>query len=127
MKYSIAVNSARLQAVVTEAGNDCKVQLFDAGFATKLGEFSQVGVLGAVASTTLSLTLAPDTTGIVDGTAALMRITKADGTTMVMEGTAGTPTGDPATEPDLTLNTTSVQLGKALAMLASSIEAGNQA
>ena len=127
MKYSTAVLTARHQATITEAGNDCKIQIFNAGYTTKLGEFSQVGALGTAALTTLTLTLPADTTGIVDGTAALMRITKADGTTMVMEGTAGTPTGDPATEPDLTLNTTSVQLGKALAMLASAIEAGNQA
>jgi hypothetical protein len=73
----------------------------------------------AASAATLSPTLPAATTGSAAGTATWFRIVKADGTTQVIDGSAGT------SGTDLVLNTATISVGVNVSISAFTITRGN--
>jgi hypothetical protein len=125
--YNPLLRNSQLDAITAFAGPGAKLQLMDGtrpatggAATTKLAEF----VLGspfapAASGATLSPTLPAATTGLAAGTATWFRIVKADGTTHVIDGSAGT------SGTDLVLNTATISVGVNVSVSAFTITRGN--
>lgn len=126
-KYNVTLRNAQLDAITTFAGNGAKLRIYDGtqpatgGTATTmLAEFTLGTPFAAgAASASLSPTLPANTTGAAAGTAAWFRIVKSDGTTHVLDGSAGT------SGTDLVLNTASITVGVTVSITAFTITRGN--
>lgn len=99
MSYSTELRNAKLDANTTVIGNAGKLEIYagadTAGTANAEGTLLAVFPLGSpfappAAGGVQSPTLPAATTGVATGTAGWARITKADGTTAVMDRTVGT-------------------------------------
>jgi hypothetical protein len=108
---STAARNARGAAITAEAGNAAKFQIYSGtrpatGVAiaaqVKLAEFVMGTPFATTTAGVTSITVPANATGLADGTATWARLTKADGTTFVMDLSAGT---------DFTLNTATVSIG----------------
>lgn len=115
-----ALRNSRADAITTFAGNGAKLRVYTAAYAVQLLEFDCGTPFAPSASSgVLTLTLGAATaTG--SGTAAIARIYKADGTTVVMEGlTVGTSGAN--------INLTSVALtaGDSVSVTSATITEGN--
>ncbi len=125
--YATTLRNAQLDAITTFAGSGAKLRIYDGtrpatgGTATTLlAEFTLGSPFaGAAASGSLSVTLPSDTTGVAASTATWFRIVKADGTTHVLDGSAGT------SGTDLVLNTAAISVGVTVAVTAFTIARGN--
>lgn len=125
--YNALLRNAQLDAITTFAGNGAKLRIYSGtqpatgGTATTLlAEFTLGSPLApAASSAVLSPTLPADTTGAATGTATWFRIVKADGTTHVIDGTAGT------SGTDLVLNTASITSGGAVSVTSWTITRAN--
>lgn len=125
--YAVTLRNSQLDAITAFAGAGAKLRIYTAtqpatgGTATTLLAEFTLGTPFAAASSaaTLSPTLPSATTGAAAGTAAWFRIVKADGTTHVLDGTAGT------SGTDLILNTTTISVGVAVSISAFSVTRGN--
>ena len=86
------LRNARATAIVTEAGTSAKLAVYTSGYATKLYESTcNASQFGTVSGGVLTLSAVGNATATAAGTAAIARLFKSDGTTMVMEGlTVGT-------------------------------------
>lgn len=85
------LRNARSTAIVTEAGSGAKLAVYTAAYATKLYESVCAATLGTVSGGVLTLNAVASATAVAGGTAAIARLFKSDGTTMVIEGlTVGT-------------------------------------
>jgi hypothetical protein len=95
--FSTALRNARLAAIVTEAGANAILRLYDGtrpatgGAATNiLSEHTCAAVLGTVAAGVLTFNaIGSDTSANNTGTATWARIVKSDGTTHVADMSAG--------------------------------------
>jgi hypothetical protein len=123
--FSTAVRNARGSVLTTEAGNAAKFQIYSGtrpatGAAitsqVKLAEFTMGTPFATTSAGVTTITLPANATGLAVGTATWARLTKADGTTFVMDLTAGT---------DFTLNTTTVSVGLILQMTLGTITEGD--
>lgn len=124
--FSTTLRNARADAITTNVGSAAKFQIYDGtrpatGAAitsqVKLAEFTLGTPFASAASSgVLTLNLPANTTGLAAGTATWGRIVKSDGTTFVMDLTAGS---------DFTLNTTTVSVGLTMQVTAASITEGN--
>ncbi|WP_025915517.1 hypothetical protein [Herminiimonas sp. CN] len=125
--YNVLLRNAQMDAITTFAGAGAKLRIYDGarpatgGAATTLlAEFTLASPFApAAAAAVLSPTLPANTTGAAAGTASWWRIVKADGTTHVLDGSAGTSAAD------LILNTTTISVGVAVAVTAFTITRGN--
>jgi hypothetical protein len=125
--YNAGLRNAQLDAITTFAGNGAKLRLYDGtrpatgGTATNLlAEFTLGSPFAPAASGgVLSPTLPSATTGSAAGTATWFRIVKADGTTQVIDGSAGT------SGTDLVLNTATISAGVNVSVSSFSITRGN--
>lgn len=125
--YSITLRNAQLDQITTQAGAGAKLRLYDGtrpatgGTATNLLAEFVLGSPFAPASSgaVLSPTLPGGTTGSAAGTATWFRIVKADGTTQVIDGSAGT------SGTDLVLNTATISVGVNVSVSAFTITRGN--
>lgn len=125
--YAAGLRNAQLDAITTFAGNGALLRLYSGtrpatggAVTTKLAEFTLGTPLAAgAASAVLSPTLPADTTGLAAGDATWFRIVKADGTTHVIDGSAGT------SGTDLILNTATISVGVAVSVTAFTITRGN--
>jgi hypothetical protein len=125
--YSMNLRNAQLDQITAQAGSAAKLRLYDGsrpatgGTATNLlAEF----ILGTpfappASSATLSPNLPSATTGSAAGTATWFRIVKADGSTHVIDGSAGT------SGTDLVLNTATISVGVNVSVSAFTITRGN--
>jgi len=85
------LRNARATAIVTEAGSGAKLAVYTSGYGTKLYESTCAATFGTVSGGVLTLNAVGNGTGLAAGTAAIARLFKSDGTTMVIEGlTVGT-------------------------------------
>lgn len=108
--YNVSLRNAQLDAITTFAGAGAKLRIYDGtrpatgGTATTLlAEFTLGSPFAPAASAgVLSPTLPSAVTGSATGTATWYRIVKADGTTHVIDGSAGT------SGTDMILNTASI-------------------
>ena len=91
---STSLRNARATAIVTEAGASAKLAVYTAAYGTLLYTSTCSATLGTVSGGVLTLNAVSNATAVAAGTAAIARLFKTDGTTMVMEGltvgTAGT-------------------------------------
>jgi hypothetical protein len=125
--YAANLRNAQLDAITTFAGNAALLRVYDGtrpatgGTATTLlGTFTLGSPLAsAAAAGVLSPTLPSNTTGAAAGTATWFRIVKSDGTTHVIDGSAGT------SGTDLVLNTATISVGVTMAITAFTITRGN--
>lgn len=123
--FSTSVRNARGSALTTEAGNAAKFQIYSGtrpatGAAitsqVKLAEFVMGTPFATTSNGVTTITLPANATGLAAGTATWARVTKADGTTFVMDLSAGT---------DFTLSTTTVSVGLILQMTLATITEGD--
>lgn len=125
--YNVLLRNAQMDAITTFAGAGAKLRIYNGtrpatgGTATTLlAEFTLGSPFGAASSAgTLSPTLPANVVGLASGTATWFRITRADGTTHVLDGDAGT------SGTDLILNTATISIGVAVSITAFSISRGN--
>lgn len=91
ISMNTTLRNARLSAIVTEAGASAKLTVYTAGYAAVLYTSTCAATLGTVSGGVLTLNAVGNATATGAGTAAIARLFKTDGTTMVMEGlTVGT-------------------------------------
>jgi len=130
LAFPAAVRNTMLDAITTYAGSAGLLKIFSGtrpatggAETTKLAQLSFSGNIAAAASAgVLTLNIpASDTSADATGTASWARITKADGTTVVIDMTV-TATGGGG---DLTLDSTSITLGGTVAITSGTITAGN--
>lgn len=125
--YNVTLRNAQMDAITTFAGAGAKLRIYDGarpatgGTATTLlAEFTLGSPFAPAASAaTLSPTLPSNATAAATGTATWFRVVKADGTTHVLDGSAGT------SGTDMILNTTSITSGIAVSVTAWSVTRGN--
>lgn len=85
------LRNARATAIVTEAGATAKLSVYTASYATLLYTSTCAATLGTVSGGVLTFNAVGNATASGAGTAAIARLFKTDGTTMVIEGlTVGT-------------------------------------
>lgn len=85
------LRNARSTAIVTDAGATAKLSVYSASYATLLYTSTCAATLGTVSGGVLTLNAVSDATAVGAGSAAIARLFKTDGTTMVIEGlTVGT-------------------------------------
>lgn len=125
--YAVNLRNAQLDAITTFAGNGAKLRVYDGtrpatgGTATTLLAEFTLGTpfAGAASAAALSPTLPSNTTGAAAGTATWFRIVKSDGTTHVLDGSAGT------SGTDLVLNTATISIGVTVSITGFTISRGN--
>ncbi len=85
------LRNARSTAIVTEAGATAKLTVYTAAYGSVLYTSTCAATLGTVSGGVLTFNAVGSATASGAGTAAIARLFKTDGTTMVMEGlTVGT-------------------------------------
>lgn len=114
------LRNTRADAITTFAGNGARLRIYTAAYAAQLLEFD-CGTPFAAAASAGALTLTPSgTTASASGTAAIARIYKSDGTTMVMEGlTVG------ASGANINLTSVNLSAGDAVTVTSATITEGN--
>lgn len=125
--YNTLLRNSQLDAITTFAGAGAKLRIYNGaqpatgGAATTLlAEFTLGSPFAPAASgAVLSPTLPGATTGATSGTATWFRIVKADGSTQVIDGTAGT------SGTDLVLSSASITSGGAVSVSAFTITRNN--
>lgn len=86
ISLNTTLRNARSTAIVTEAGATAKLSVYTASFATLLYTSTCAATLGTVSGGVLTLNAVGNATAVAAGTAALARLFKTDGTTMVVDG-----------------------------------------
>jgi hypothetical protein len=125
--YNVLLRNAQLDAITTFAGNGAKLRIYDGtrpatgGAVTNLlSEHTLASPFApAAASAVLSPTLPSDVNAGATGTATWFRVVKADGTTHVLDGSAG------ISGTDLILNSASLTSGVAVSVTEWTITRGN--
>lgn len=128
LRYAADLRNAKLDSITTFAGNAALLRIYDGtqpatgGTPTTLLAELVCGTPFAAAASAGVLTLGAvtqDPSANATGTATWFRLVKADGTTHVFDGTAGT------SGADLNLTTTSIVTGQPVQILSASITDGN--
>ena len=128
MAYSTELRNAKLDANTTVIGNAGKLEIYagtdSAGTNNAEGTLLAVFTLGspfapAASGGVQSPTLPAATTGVAAGTAGWARVTKADGSTAVMDLTVGT------SGAQINLNTLTISIGVAVSVTSWTITAGD--
>lgn len=126
--YNVTLRNAQLDAITTAAGASALFRIYDGsrpatgGTATTLLAELVMNATFAPSAASGVLTLnaiAADSSANATGTATWFRIVKSDGTTHVMDGSAGT------SGTDLVLNTASIVAGANVSISSATITAGN--
>jgi hypothetical protein len=130
LTYSNAVRSAQNNALITFAGTNAIINLYagtppaNANTAittqTLLVSLPIVGAFGTDSNGVLTLNPVTATSATNGGVATFFRITKSDGTTVVMDGSIGT------SGADLILNTTTIVALQTVSITSGTIIRNNQ-
>lgn len=124
---STPVRNAMLDAITTQAGATPLLRIYDGtrpatgGTATnKLAELACSTALGAASSGgVLTLSAITSASALLSGTATWFRLVKADGTTVIMDGSVST------SGADINLNSTAISSGATVSVTSGAITAGN--
>lgn len=129
LKYSNGTRNAQQQGLITYAGSGAIISLYtgtqpaNANTAlssnTLLAALTMVSGFGTDSNGTLTLGTVSPNTAVAAGTATFFRITKSDGTTVVMDGSVST------SGADLNLNTTTIALNDTVAITSGTIIRNN--
>ena len=91
ISMNTTLRNARGTAIITEAGATAKLTVYTAAYGAVLYTSTCAAVLGTESGGVLTFNAVGNAAATGDGTAAIARLFKTDGTTMVMEGlTVGT-------------------------------------
>lgn len=118
--YSAALKTARMQAVVTDAGSTAVLEIGTSGMGTVLATIPLNNPIGTVSSGVLTLSVPVfDSSADATGTAASARIRKASGGADVVTGlTVG------ASGTDIVIDNTSVAAGQRVEITAMTLTHG---
>lgn len=120
IKLNNTLRSARATAIVTEAGATAKLSVYTATYGTLLYTATCAATLGTVSNGVLTLNAVGNATAVGAGTAAIARLFKTDGTTMVMEGlTVGT------TGTNIVITNTTIAIGDIVTTTSGNFSEGN--
>ena len=114
------LRNARSTAIVTEAGATAKLSVYTAGYASLLYTSTCAATLGTVAAGTLTFNAVGDATAVAAGTAAIARLFKTDGTTMVIEGMSVGTSGT-----NIIINNTTIAISDVITTSSGTIVEGN--
>ena len=96
--FDVLTKNARANAITTYAGTGAKLRVYTSAYATLLAEWTWTGNVWAAASAGAQTMNAPTTnpvTPAANGVAAIGRLYKTDGTTLVLQDlTVGTSATD---------------------------------
>jgi hypothetical protein len=130
LKYSNALRHAQNEALITYAGSGAIINIYqgtapanaNTGITTQTLLVSCVlaGAFGTDTNGTLTLGTVNNGTAVATGTASFFRIFKADGTTVVMDGSVG------VTGADLNLDTTNINITQTVNISGGTIIRNNQ-
>ena len=121
ISLNTTLRNARATAIVTEAGATAKLSVYTAGFATLLYTSTCAATLGTVATGVLTLNAVGNATaGATGGTAAIARLFKTDGTTMVVDGLTVGVTG-----ANINITNTTIAPGDVVTTSGGTITEGN--
>jgi hypothetical protein len=130
LKYSNGTRHAQNEGLITFAGNNAIINLYqgtapanaNTGITTQtlLVTCVLAGAFGTDTNGTLTLGTVNDGVAVVSGTASFFRIFKADGTTVVMDGSVG------VTGADLNLDTTTINITQTVNISGGTIIRNNQ-
>ena len=81
-----ALRTTRGQTIITDAGANARLTVYTAGYATVLYTSICAATLGTMAGAVLTFNAVADAIATGTGTAAIARLFRSDGTTMVLEG-----------------------------------------
>lgn len=91
ISLNTTLRNARSTAIVTEAGATAKLTVYTAAYGAVLYTSTCAATLGTVSGGVLTFNAVGNATATGAGTAAIARLFKTDGSTMVIEGlTVGT-------------------------------------
>ena len=130
LKYSNGTRDAQQQGLITYAGSGAIIKIYDgtqpsnANTAittqTLLVSLPISGTFGTDSNGTITLSTVTNGTAVATGTGQFFRITKSDGTTVVMDGSVGTASAD------MILNNTSIATGQTVSISSGTIIRANQ-
>lgn len=120
------VRNAMLDGIVQQAGANALLRVYDGsrpatgGTATnKLAELTCAATLGTESGGVLTFNAVTSAAALLSGTATWFRLVKADGTTIILDGSVGT------SGADCNLNSTSIAAGATVSVTSATITAGN--
>lgn len=129
LKYSNGTRDAQQQGLITYAGSGAKIHIYDGSqpanantaisTQTLLATLDVSGSFGTDSNGTITVSSIGNTTAAATGTASFFRITKSDGTTVVMDGSVGT------SNADMIFNTVSFVTGDIVAISSGTIIRNN--
>jgi hypothetical protein len=130
LKYSNGTRNAQQNGLITYAGSNALINIYagaqpaNANTAisgqTLLVTLTVTGSFGTDSNGTITLSSVANGTAVATNTATFFRITKSDGTTVVMDGSVG------ISDADLVLNNTSIATGQVVSISAGTIIRANQ-
>lgn len=130
LKYSNGTRDAQQNGLITYAGTGAIISIYtgtqpaNANTAlsgnTKLVDLVISGSFGTDSNGTLTFSTVSNGTAVNTGTATFFRITKSDGTTVVMDGSVAT------SGADMNISSTSISTGQTVSITSGSIVRGNQ-
>jgi hypothetical protein len=130
LKYSNGTRHAQNEGLITFAGSNAIINLYqgtapanaNTGITTQtlLVTCVLAGAFGTDTNGTLTLGTVNDGVAVVSGTASFFRIFKADGTTVVMDGSVG------VSGADLNLDTTTINITQTVNISGGTIIRNNQ-
>ena len=130
LKYSNGTRDAQQQGLITYAGSGAIIRIYDGtqpsnantaiSGQTLLVSLTISGSFGTDSNGTITLSSVSNGTAVATGTGQFFRIVKADGTTVVMDGSVGTSSAD------MILNNTSIASGQTVSISSGTIIRANQ-
>jgi hypothetical protein len=130
LKYSNALRHAQNEALITYAGNDAIINIYqgsapanaNTGITTQtlLVSCVLVGVFGTDTNGTLTLGTVNTGVAVATGVASFFRVFKSDNTSVVMDGSVG------VTGADLNLDTTNINITQSVNITGGTIIRNNQ-
>ena len=130
LKYSNGTRDAQQNGLITYAGSAAIIKIYsgtqpvNANTAisgqTLLVSLNVSGTFGTDSSGTITMSSVTSATAVATGTASFFRITKSDGTTVVMDGSVGTSSAD------MILDNTSIATGQTVSITSGTIIRANQ-
>jgi hypothetical protein len=130
LNYSNGTRDAQQNGLITYAGTGAIISIYTgtqpatANTAlsgnTKLVDLVISGAFGTDSNGTLTFSTVSNGTAVATGAATFFRITKSDGTTVVMDGSVDT------SGADMNISSTSISSGQTVSITSGTIVRGNQ-
>jgi hypothetical protein len=117
---STNLRNTRATAIITEAGASARLSVYTAAYGVLLYTCACAATLGTASAGTITLNAIGNSTAIGAGTAALAKLFKSDGTTMVMEGLTVGVSG-----ANVNITNTTIAVGDVITTTGGTIVEGN--